>query len=49
MLSLDPGQHRRDVPVLAIKGKAALCVIPGEARQAAVDCADRKGRGGARP
>ena len=45
MPAFDPGQHRRDVTVLAIQRKAALRVVPGKAGQAAVDCRDREGTG----
>ena len=45
MFALDPGQHGGDVAVLAIKRKAALLVMPGETREAALDRANRQGRG----
>lgn len=45
MLTFDPGQPRRNVAVLAIERKPALRIVPGEARQAAVDRTDPTGVG----
>ena len=41
MFALDPGQDGGDVPVLPVKREAALRIVPGEARQAALDRRDR--------
>ena len=52
VFALDPGQHGGDVAVLAIKRKAALLIVPGEAGETAFDRGNsqwfrRRGRGGA--
>ena len=41
MLALDPGQHGGDMAVLAVKREPTLCVVPGQAGQAALDCRNR--------
>ena len=38
MFAFDAGQHRGDMAVFAIKGEPALCVVPCEAREAAIYC-----------
>ncbi len=44
MFAFDPGQHRGDVAVLAIKGEAALRVVPGKTRETPIDGRNREGR-----
>ena len=45
MLAFDPGQHRGDVAVLAIKSEPALPVVPAKPRETTLNRGDRKGRG----